>query len=268
MVRRMLAYSALALILLGNANSGIASPDLSTEKANPRTGTMEKMIVSRGNITISLDLGRFRGIRADNPGSKRSAYQFEVGANSFFTFRVFNNNLLRGPDPGSIGLRWGNNAFLPESLSASADRLVLERVPLGGPFDLVLRDGQTNLVLFNVEGDIFDYDSTAHEITMKGARLLASEALAKVIGHNLPIGAVLGEISLVAGVSPIEVTQYVNGEARSAKLPPQHRAIPGAPNGSVAGPDIVVGDIPAIVDPGIFGGPGRIGNCDDFLQQR
>ena len=88
---------------------------------------------------------------------------------------------------------------------------------------------------------------------MKGARLLASEALAKVIGHNLPIGAVLGEISLVAAVSPIQVTQYVNGEARSAKLPPLKRGIPGVPDGSVPGPDIVVGDLPSMVEAGSFG---------------
>ena len=83
MVRRMLVYSALALILLGNVNSAIAVPDSSDR----RTGTVEKMIVSRGSITISLDLDRLRGIRADNQESKRSAYQFEVGANSFFTFQ-------------------------------------------------------------------------------------------------------------------------------------------------------------------------------------
>ena len=143
MVRRMLAYSALALILLGNVNSAIAGPDPSTGKSNPRTGAMEKMIVSHGNVTITLDLDRLRGIRVDNQELKRSAYQFEVGANSFFTIRVFNDKLLRGPDPGSIGLRWGNNAFLPQPLSAAADQLILEKVPMGGPFDLVVRDGRT-----------------------------------------------------------------------------------------------------------------------------
>ena len=61
------------------------------------------MIVASGNVAMDLDLNRLKGPRPRRQESKRETLRFEVGPNSFFTIRVF-NNVLRGPEPGSMGL--------------------------------------------------------------------------------------------------------------------------------------------------------------------
>src|SRR4051794_26911748 len=101
MFRRMLVCAAITLFLLWKLHSGIAAPNSSAGKASGRTGTMEEMIVSHGTINITLDLDRLRSTRSEKQSPKRSAYRFEVGADSFLTVRVFNSKMLRGPDPGS-----------------------------------------------------------------------------------------------------------------------------------------------------------------------
>ena len=94
---------ALPLFLL------FASPDASspqvfgaTKKApeiQGQTGTLQKMIVENGSVTMDLDLNRLNGISFAL--ARPATLQFTVAANSFFTILVF-NDLLRGPDSGSM----------------------------------------------------------------------------------------------------------------------------------------------------------------------
>ena len=59
---------------------------------------------------MDLDLDRLNGVAPRR--RKRETLRFEVAANSFFTVLVF-NDVLRGPEPGSMGLIPENAATLP-----------------------------------------------------------------------------------------------------------------------------------------------------------
>src|SRR5690242_11794087 len=58
-------------------------------------GTLQKMIVESGSVTMDVDLNRLNGIGSAAPSTAK--LQFTVAANSFFSILVF-NDLLRGPD--------------------------------------------------------------------------------------------------------------------------------------------------------------------------
>ena len=149
---------ALPLFLL------FASPQATSPKAlggtpkvvqsQGQSGTLQKMIVESGSVTMDLDLNRFNGIGSGGQGTVR--LQFAVAANSFFSILVF-NDLLRGPDHGSMALVPQNSASaLPVSLGASIKQLVVEKLSSSAGFDLAVRDGKTGIVFFNVEGDHYD----------------------------------------------------------------------------------------------------------------
>ena len=54
-----------------------------TPESQAQTGTLQKMIVESGSVTMNLDLNRLNGISS---GSGRpTTLQFAVAANSFFT---------------------------------------------------------------------------------------------------------------------------------------------------------------------------------------
>src|SRR5436853_5027052 len=116
MFRKILGYVALPmLLLLGNSSGNFAPQALAKSSAN---GTLEKMAVSTGTVTMELDLNRLNGTASDAQDAKRDTLRFQVSPNSFFTVLVF-NNMLRGPDAGSMGLIPGNSANLPAALQAS-----------------------------------------------------------------------------------------------------------------------------------------------------
>ncbi len=117
-------------------------------------------------------------------------------------------------------------------------------------FDLVVRDGKTGFVFFNIEGNLYEYDAAARLLSLKGGRLLISPELANRLGRPADAGAVVGQISIAATMYPIEVTTVVNGAAQSAVLPRRSEA----PNGTfVPGPDVIVGELPSLEQ---FGGSG------------
>ena len=145
-----------------------------------------------------------------------------------------------------MGLIWGNSRILPEPLNASSNQLVVEKIHSSEPFDLVVRDGKTGFVFFNVEGHLYEYDAAAHLLGIKGGRLLVSEELANKLGRPADAGAIVGEISITAAMYPIEITTVVNGVAQSSVLPPRAGRAQKAPEGSAPGPDIIVGDLPAL----------------------
>src|SRR6266446_9057407 len=239
MFKKMLGYSALTLLLLLSNSSG-NSAQLSGKNPEEQTGTREKLIVASGTVVMDLDLDRLKGIDSETQKSKRDSLRFEVGPDSFFPILVF-NNVLRGPEPGSMGLIGGNSRILPEPLNASSGRLVIEKIRSSEPFDLVVRDGKTGFVFFNLEGHVYDYDTAAHLLSITGGRLLISEAFANKLGRPADAGAIAGEISITTTMYPIEVTTFVNGALESSILPPRRGGTPEASR--VPGPDIIVGDM-------------------------
>jgi hypothetical protein len=249
MLRKMLGYFALPLLLLLSNSSGNSAPQAPGSEA--QTGTLEKMIVANGNVVIDLDLNRLNGTVSATKGPKLETSRFQVGPNSFFTVLVF-NNVLRGPDAGSMGLIPGSVARLPESLQASLNQLVIEKLPADASFDLAVRDGKTGFVFFNIDGNLYEYDATAHSLNIKDGRLLISEEFARKLGRPADAGSTVGKISITTTMYPIEVTTVVNGAAQSAVLPARGGGAPNVPD-FVAGPDVIVGDLPSMTQAGSTG---------------
>src|ERR1700681_2579280 len=248
MFKTILSYFMFSLLLLLSNSSG--NPVAQVQKKSPEqpTGTLEKMIVASGSAAMDLDLNRLNGLGS---GTKLDTFRFEVRPNSFFTILVF-NNVLRGPTLGSMGLIPGNSATLPAALKASSNQLVIEKIPSNNPYDLVVRDGKTGFVFFNIEGNLYDYDAGAHLLSIKDGRLLISEEFAKTLGRPAQAGLIVGRISTATSMYPIEIKTVVNGALQSAMLPPLRGGAQSNPE-SVHGPDVIVGDLP---DLGQFGSAG------------
>ena len=209
------------------------------------------MIVARGNVAMDLDLNRLNGTGSAAKESKPDTLRFQVGPNSFFTILVFNHR-LRGPELGSMGLIRENSAALPEPLNSSSNQLIIEKVPSSEPFDLVVRDGKTGFVFFNIEGNLYDYDAAAHLLSIKDGRLLISEEFANKLGRPAEAGLIVGRISIAATMYPIEITTVVNGAVQSSILPPRSGGAQSAPD-AVPGPDVIVGDLPSMAQFGSSG---------------
>ena len=194
---------------------------------------------------MDLDLNGLNGI--GSAAARPATLQFAVAANSFFPILVF-NDLLRGPEPGSMALiPAGVNASgysLPVALGASLKQLVVEKLPSDQHYDLAVRDGNTGFTFFNVEGDQYDYDANAQSLSITNGRLLVSKEFANALGRPSDAGAVVGKISVGAAMQPIEITQLdENGDVKSASLPALNQ--PGV--GTVPGPDVIVGELIGLV---------------------
>src|SRR4051812_39279151 len=139
---------ALPLFLLFASPPASAPKALGPTKETPenqaQTGTLQKMIVENGSVTMALDVNRLNGF--DSVPGRPTTLQFAVAANSFFSILVF-NELLRGPEPGSMALiPAGANApgySLPAALGASLKQLAIEKLSSSESFDLAVRDGKT-----------------------------------------------------------------------------------------------------------------------------
>ncbi len=248
MLRRMLRYLTLPLLLCLGNSAGNSAPQVSETQA----GTLEKMIVATGNVAMDLDLARLNGTASATREPKLETLRFQVGPNSFFTALVF-NDVLRGPDVGSMGLTPGGSVpLLPDSLTVSLRQLVLDKLPADAAFDLAVRDGKTGFVFFNVEGNLYEYDAAAHLLRIKDGRLLISEEFARRLGRPSDAGWSAGKISIATTMYPIEVTTVVNGAVQSMVLPHRSGRAPNAPD-FVAGPDVIVGDLSGV---GQFGSSG------------
>src|SRR6266446_4138638 len=119
------AFILCLLSLLGNGWENCAAQP-SQKMSDAATGTLQKMIVENGSVTLDLDLNGLNG--SSSLVARPVTLHFAVAANSFFTILVF-NDLLRGPEPGSIALAptrvnvpGYNN--LPVGLAASLKQLV------------------------------------------------------------------------------------------------------------------------------------------------
>src|SRR6266403_3017398 len=128
----------LASLNLGSANSAIEE----NENRFGETGTLQKMIVDNGSVTMQLDLN---GLNASGSLVARPVtLHFAAAPNSFFPVLVF-NDLLRGLQPGSMALALQNSSSagvnapgysnLPAALNSSLKRLSVEKLPAGRGFD-------------------------------------------------------------------------------------------------------------------------------------
>ncbi len=176
MLKKLFSYFVLPLLLLLSNSSGNSAPPSPGKNPEGETGTLEKMIVANGNVAMDLDLNRLNGIDSATKESKLETLRFQVGPNSFFTVLVF-NDVLRGPEPGSMGLVPENTATLPGQLQTSLNQLVIEKLPAEASFDLAVRDGKTGFIFFNIEGNLYEYDAATHLLAIKNGRLLISEAV-------------------------------------------------------------------------------------------
>src|SRR5213082_675781 len=131
-----------ASLTLESANSAIKK----NENRFGETGTLQKMIVENGSVTMQLDLNGLNG--SGSLVARPVMLLFAAAPNSFFPILVF-NDLLRGLGPGSMALTLlgsssaGVNApnySLPAAFSASLKRLIFVKLPSGQGFDLAVRD--------------------------------------------------------------------------------------------------------------------------------
>jgi hypothetical protein len=218
--------------------------------ANPQgeTGTLEKMIVASGNVSIDLDLNKLNGI---NSGARNKTLSFAAVPDSFFSVLIFNHE-FRGPVPSSMELVPQNSVALPAKLNAAYKNLVVESLPWGGDYELAIRDGKSGFTFFNIEGHTFDFDVNERLFTLKDGRVLVSSEFAGAMGRPTLAGTVVGNLSISTTMRPVEVSEVVNGEVKADVLPGRTDA------GSVPGPDVVVGDLSGLAQFGSSSGT-RVG---------
>jgi hypothetical protein len=244
MSKLTIAGFMLPLLLL------FASPDANSKISTARkqtdgqSGTLQKMIVENGMVTIDLDLDR---LSADGSlAAKVVQLRFDVAANSFFSILVF-NDLLRGPEQGSMALVPQYSTELPSALRASINQLAVEKLPSAGGFDLAVRDAKTGFTFFNIEGHEYDYDAHGQLLSIRGGRLVISKEFANDLGRPSDADAVVGKISIGALLRPIEIAQLVNGEMKSLVMPPLRGGAAGANAPDlVPGPDVIVGNVQSV----------------------
>lgn len=207
------------------------------------TGILEKMIVSNGNASMNIDMGRLTG--RSGKIARSTELRFDVEKNAFFTIMVFNDE-LRGPLPSSMGITPQSDATFPGSLNGAYRNLVVESLPWGGDYSLAIRDGKTGFTYFNVEGQSLNYDPAGKALGIEGGRLLLSKEYATEIGRAA--GTVIGDINISTTMRPVEITEVNAGEAVAQELP---AAAPEA--GTVPGPDVIVGDLAGLQQFGASG---------------
>jgi hypothetical protein len=242
------AFMIPLLVLFGTGSGNLVTkPNQDASKGS--TGTLEKMIVASGSVAMDLNLNRLNGTGSNTKESRSSVLRFEVEHDAFFTVLVFNGE-LRGPLPSAMGLIPQNSAALPARLNASYQHLVVENMSWGGQFELVVRDGQTGFVFFNIEGQQFEYDANGHLLSIQMGRMLISKEFAAELGRPSDTGSVVGQISITATMRPIEITQIVDGEVKSEDMP----SLRTPENGTTPGPDVIVGDLSGLAQFGSSSG--------------
>ncbi len=240
-------FALLSVLFFGNSSENYAVQPRQNA-SDGSTGTLQKMIVENGSVTLNVDLN---GLNGSNALITRPAtLQFAAATNSFFSILVFNDQ-LRGAEPGSIALvpQGRPVSLLPSLFAASLKQLVVEKLPAESAFDMAVRDAKTGFTFFKIEGHQYDYDARRQLLDIQDGRLLMSKEFAAALGRPGDADSVVGKISVSARMQPIEVTQLINGEPKSMVLP----ALPNPNPGTTPGPDVIVGDLPAMAQFGSAG---------------
>ena len=92
--------AVLSVLFFGNSADNYAAQS-KQNVAGAATGTLQKMIVENASVTMQLDLNGLNG--SNSLVARPVMLHFAAAPNSFFPILVF-NNLLRGPEPGSMAL--------------------------------------------------------------------------------------------------------------------------------------------------------------------
>ena len=126
--KTLIAVTLCLLVLLGtyavqSATERIRGSQPSQKTSDAPTGTLQKMIVENGSVTLNLDLNRLNGISSTTQNLQQ--VRFAVAANSFFPILIF-NDLFRGMEPGSMTSVPQSSAALPAGLNASLNRLAVK----------------------------------------------------------------------------------------------------------------------------------------------
>jgi len=234
-------FALLSVLFFGNSSETYAAQP-KQNASDGSTGTLQKMIVENGSVTLNVDLNGLNG--SNSLVTRPVALQFAAATNSFFSILVLNDQ-LRGPEPGSIALvsEVRPNSLLPAPLAASLKHLIVEKLSPGAAFDLAVRDGRTGQTFFNVEGHQYNYQANGHSLNIQAGRLLISDEFARMLGRPSDAGANVGSISIGAAMQPIEIRQLINGVTKSVVMPPLNGAAGGETPQLVPGPDVIVGDL-------------------------
>jgi hypothetical protein len=244
----MLKTIVIALLPLfaffGNGSGNLLTGFIPSVRES-NTVTLEKMIVANASVTMDINLSRLNGTGSVGKESGRTtALRFDGERDSFFTI-IVSNSQLRSLLPSSMALIPQNSTMLPAKLNGSYGQLVLESMPFGEHYNLVVRDAKTGFIFFNIEGHSFDYESTRNTFSIQMGRMLLSHEFAAELGRPSEAGTIVGQISVAATMRTIEVTQMVDGEVTRTDMP-----VNTTPNvGSVPGPDVVVGDLSGLYQP-------------------
>src|SRR5437660_11816525 len=110
------------VLLFGSPDADSRNP--ATTNSYVPSGTLRKMIMDNGSVTMQLDLNGLNG--SNSLVARPVTLLFAAAPNSFFPILVF-NNLLRGLEPGSIELVPENRSALTSALTASLNHRVIEK---------------------------------------------------------------------------------------------------------------------------------------------
>ena len=194
-MKKIITHLTLPLLALFGLTSEVSVAQ--TPGNNAETGSIETLIVASGTVEMNLDVNRLNG--TSRKEARMEILRFEAMNDSFFPILVFNNE-LRGPKLGVMALTGQDSPSLPSALRESYSRLVIEKVDSSEAYDIVVRDGKTGFVFFNIEGHQYDYDAKARSLQITGGRLLVSEGFAKNLGRPADASAVVGSISIAANM--------------------------------------------------------------------
>src|SRR5207253_9374083 len=124
MLKTILTAFVFPLLLLFCSTVIGSSHTEKSAASQSMSGTLQKMIVENGSITMDLDLNGLNG--NGSLVARPVSLHFAVAANSFFSILVF-NDLLRGAEAGSIVLILQNVTAVASSLGASTNILDAEK---------------------------------------------------------------------------------------------------------------------------------------------
>ena len=245
-------FALLSVLFFGNSSQNYAAASATATAARAQskqnahdgsTGTLQKMIVENGSVILNVDLNGLNG--SNSLVTRPATLQFAAATNSFFSILVFNDQ-LRGAESGSIALvpQGRPVSLLPSLLAASLKQLIVEKLPADSAFDMAVRDAKTGFTFFKIEGHQYNYDAKEQLLDLEGGRLLMSKEFAAALGRPADADSAVGKISISARMQPIEVTQLINGEPKSMVMPALHVHVPLP--GTTPGPDVIVGDLPAV----------------------
>jgi len=233
---KTLLIALLPFLVFLDSGSNLLLSGLKQKAPAGDTGTVEKLIVASGNVALDINMNQLNGTGV--PVKDAGTLNFNVEPDSFLTAMAFNGE-LRAILPGSMAIIPQEQAVLPSKLGTSYQQLVVEATAFGSNYELVVRDGKSGFVFFNIEGHEYIYEPTTHSLSIQGGRLLISKEFAEDMGRPSDSGLVVGQFSAAAAMRPIQVTKVTDGEVTSDVLP----ALNSPENGTVPGPDVVVGDL-------------------------